>query len=203
MRKHSIISFFFALIVILLLSACSDWFSVSKVGCELDPCADVEHSTGVCEDDWLVYGSYSCGCEENYFWNWHSNSSCVNPCDSKPCGITHSTGECTPLDYDEYECGCEKGWFWDGFKCVDPCEGVSCDVPDSTGKCIGEDWNKYSCECEKKVWDHSSGRCITVCENNPCDAIPHANGCVPKNDTEYYCSCEYDYYWNGEECLSY
>ena len=170
MQKHSIISSFFALILIFSLPACKlfddwDW----KTDCELKQCETVSHSTGVCDPGF--FNAY-CKCEENYFWNWDTRDACVNPCDSKSCKIAHSTGECTSLSYDEYECGCEKGYFWNEteLKCVSPCDPNPCGDT-NLKECISESKEQFLCICENG-YSFDGEKCAELPECSPESATP-------------------------------
>ena len=111
--------------------------------CDPNPCNHTG-STGVCTA--TNAATYTCGCEENYFWDT-SAKKCLTPCDSDPCNHTGSTGVCTVINAATYSCGCEENYFWDSSakKCVSPCDS-KCPAHDGfTNTCKASSATEYSC----------------------------------------------------------
>lgn len=92
-------------------------------------------------------------CAAGYDWN-SDISSCVNPCDSKPClGIANSTGECTAYDGVRFSCSCENGYEW-----------------------VFDQWNSANNKCEKtprKICEEEGGDySMNACtKTTNCDAF--------------------------------
>ena len=117
-------------------------------------------------------------CENNYFW---TGSECVNPCDTNPCAIPHSTGTCTSKAWNSYSCGCENYYLWKetmteldnhghivhshSYSCVNPCDGIA----HADGTWTQGTWTQDG------LW-------------------------IPNRPDEYNCGCEKNYSWNGSEC---
>lgn len=201
--------FFMIFLLIAILSVSGCW-KKDKKGCEPNPCYDIEHATDICEEEGWGGEDFSCVCEGNYLWDPRkSEKKCVDPCESKPCDITGSTGVCTASSYDKYDCECEKGFFWgdDELKCIDLCDPNPCkDISHSTGVCEKEDgWNEddeqhYVCGCEENYfWDPR--KCVNPCKPNPCGNLQNLKECIPKSASEYTCICKIGFRWNGEECI--
>ena len=173
--------------------------------CESDPCADIVHSDGECH---VVYNTdhvktFSCGCEDPYFWD---GEKCSSVCADEPClTVQHTNGVCTPEEGGKYSCGCAKGYFWDGEKCVDPCLGNICGtVEHSTTECIPISPSKYECGCELDLlWSSENEKCANPCDSDPCAMFDGATWCEVKTADFYVCGCEDGLHWWGTEkgCL--
>lgn len=211
MKKFFIISL---LILIFSVSACKNWLWKDKKGCEPNPCYGIEHATDVCEEEGWGGKDFSCVCEGNYLWDpRESEKKCVDPCESKPCDITGSTGLCIRRDYDEYKCECTDTYFWDKetSKCTNSCEPDPCkDISHATGVCESDDWDGgdgwqkryYSCECEENYfWEEDTKKCINPCDSNPCGNTLHVENCIPKSAVKYKCICKTGSWWNGVKCV--
>ena len=175
--------------------------------CANNPCNDVEHSDKICTPESET--RYSCGCEENYYWN---GSKCKNPCDPNPCESDgHSTGSCTfgtTLEtFDKYSCGCIENYSWNGFMCSGPCDDNPCaGKENSTGVCNVESHEIYSCDCvENYSWNGLECEetvVVPTCDPNPCAGKENSTGICTMGTNTYLCGCIENYYWNGLECVS-
>ena len=110
-------------------------------------------------------------CKENYFW---SDSKCVSPCTSNPCGH----GTCTAINISEYSCECDDNYFFDSDsgKCVTPCMSCSVDQ-NSTGECSATSLTDFSCGCKTgSTWNVSESKCLVdpanIPECSPTNAAP-------------------------------
>lgn len=140
-------------------------------------------------------------CKEKYFW---SDSKCVSPCTSNPCGH----GTCTAINISEYSCECDDNYFFDpdSGKCVTPCNSFRCSS-DQNSSCVATSPTAYICECKTgSTWNESESKCLVDPANLPACNSTSATPCRDSSSgLTWSARASSDYTWQDavDYCSSY